>query len=310
MNHNKASLLGAWIVTLILSGCSSSPAELPEPSGLQVQVNTQIYPVERRSTIAAPATNKNKPFLVASSNAASQHELTTQIGDKIAALTGDDFSKLSSVKNKAVENSTSNKVKTTPSSVTPLASPQPTKLTIGAGETIDMALTRWGGSIGKVNVIYDVSPEIRAALEQRRDETKLYEVSFQASVAKLSEEFAQRSPKLRFWVSQTNSELIVHDIGPRTDVRSFYINQPTLRDAAFALVKELGWNVLQGDGYGLPGQDSWTSKTPNYNLSAPYKMVVSGDVIRTMRKLFTGYNVQAQFEKSTKTVYFVQRNKT
>ena len=143
--------------------------------------------------------------------------------------------------------------------------------------------------------MYDVSPEIRAELERKRDATKAYEGTFDASVAKLSEELAQRSPKLRFWVSQTPTELIVHDIGPRTDVRSHLVNQSTLRDAATAVVREVGWKTIP---------DSWTTATPNYRLSAPYRMVVSGDVIRTMEKLLAGYNVQAQFDKSTRTVYF------
>lgn len=302
MNYNSYPFLqGAWVmVSLMLSGCSSSPAELPEPSGLHVQVNTQLYP-----TGSPPYTaKKDKPFLIASNNEVPKNDLTTQIGDKISALTGDvSLKKAPPVK--YAQSTDTSKVKAVSA-----PKPVPHNMTIGAGETVDMALTRWGASLGKSNVIYDVSPEIRAAIEQKNAVTKSYESSFPASVAKLSEEFAQRSPKLRFWVSQTPTELIVHDIGPRTDVRSFYINQPTLRDAAFAVVKDLGWNILPGeDGY-VPGQDSWTANTPNYNISAPYKMVVSGDVIRTMRKLFSGYNVQAQFDKSTKTVYFVQRNKT
>ncbi|MBW3779576.1 hypothetical protein GL272_22150 [Aeromonas veronii] len=191
----------------------------------------------------------------------------------------------------------------------PVAPPAPLTMGIAPGETLEMAISRWAAREARP-VLYDASPEIRAALALKQTTAKHYSATFEGSVAMVSEELAQRSPKLRFWVSRTPSELIVHDLGPRTDVRSMLINQPTLRDAAFAVAREIGWKTNPPSVCMTARPcDSWTTATPNYRLAASYRMVVSGDVIHTMQKLLAGYNVQAQFDKSTQTVYFTPLNK-
>lgn len=289
------------LICLLLAGCVTP--ERPELARLQPRLDAPAYPTAfSERVVSAPVSTpaKTTPFLLSSTGSApSQRDLTVQIGEKIAAITAEPGSSPAVSAAPATASTFVPLPDIAPVPVTPVKKAEPVaaapKMTIGAGETVDMALTRWGGALGKVNVMYDVSPEIRAELECKRDATKAYESTFDASVAKLSEELAQRSPKLRFWVSQTPTELIVHDIGPRTDVRSHLVNQSTLRDAATAVVREIGWKTIP---------DSWTTATPNYRLSAPYRMVVSGDVIRTMEKLLAGYNVQAQFDKSTRTVYF------
>lgn len=284
------------LICLLLAGCVAP--ERPELASLQPRLDVPAYPTAfSERVVSAPVSTpaKTTPFLSSTGSAPSQRDLTVQIGEKIAAITAEPGARAAP----ATASTFVPLPDIAPMPVTPVNKAEPVavapKMTIGAGETVDMALTRWGGALGKANVMYDVSPEIRAELERKRDATKAYEGTFDASVAKLSEELAQRSPKLRFWVSQTPTELIVHDIGPRTDVRSHLVNQSTLRDAATAVVREIGWKTIP---------DSWTTATPNYRLSAPYQMVVSGDVIRTMEKLLAGYNVQAQFDKSTRTVYF------
>ena len=307
--HLSQGRVAPALLCVFLAACASQ-AELPEPTGTLVEVSTDADPAypDIWAPVPAPVTaghvgaaTTTAPFLVANTTppAKGGSALEAQVANKIASVTDSPVAK----NGKASTSSTlgasaSPSPSTTVTETKPVAPAAPLTMGIAPGETLEMAISRWAAREVKP-VLYDASPEIRAALALKQTTAKHYSATFEGSVAMVSEELAQRSPKLRFWVSRTPSELIVHDLGPRTDVRSMLINQPTLRDAAFAVAREIGWKT----------SDSWTTATPNYRLAAPYRMVVSGDVIHTMKKLLAGYNVQAQFDKSTQTVYFTPLNK-
>lgn len=299
-------------VSLSLIGCSSYQ-EPPMPSGNLVAVNKSlpeelIYKpaVTTKSgsaTLGAPASQLgkngidkyftkeqlsqyNKPLFVSSGSSATNAAVSHAKPDGAAQS---NTASVAEIKSSAL--------KKEPVKVTP-------RFFINDGETYASAISRWASSEG-LSVVYSLPDKSRYALDEK-SKYQSFGDSIEKSVSAVSDDISKDDVDLKFWavVDKGEKAIIVHDIGNRYDVRLFTVRSGSLKDNAFALADFLGWTVVR-DGK----NSSWTTGTPNYVEHYDYKLPVSGDVARSYTDLLSGYNVQAQIDSGTKSIYFVRINK-
>lgn len=310
---NKKVLVSA--ILLALTGCSSAPKP-PEPEGELVAVNKSLPSEISQSlkpSIPKPlaSSSASKPQSAAVSTAPTTDSIKTDdlfLSDELAKATKK--TQQPAVKCFSCEKTGGVTVKSETLSVKPVAvapavkpmvkpvvkpDPNAGKLSVGVTETAFQAVNRWATAKG-LSTAFSVSDAIRARFDEKKD-NGFYAADPVASLAMLSEKWSKENPRLRFWanVDQGNHSLIIHDIGDRLDARLFVVEKGPLQVNAFKLAKELGWNVEV---------NSWTTGTPDYNEVASYKLVVSGDALRSFKDLLDGYNVKAQLVENTKTVFF------
>ncbi len=294
-------------VSFALLGCSSYQ-EPPMPSGALVAVNKSL-PEE---LIYKPAPLSRSGAVVAGAPASQlgQNSLDKYFSkDQLAQYNKPLFvTSASSVSHAKLSESGQSKsqidVATKPAIEKPAPAKLPPRFFINEGETYASAISRWVASEG-LSVFYSLSDKSRFALDEKA-KYQSFGDSIEKSISAVSDEISKGDMELKFWVAADKSEkaIIVHDIGNRLDVRLFTVKAGTLKDNAFALADFLGWKVIR-DGK----NSSWMTGTPNYPEHYEYKLPVSGDVARSYLDLLGGYNVQAQIDSGTNSIYFVRINK-
>lgn len=312
----------------IFQGCSAPKP--PMPTGELVDINTTVpyeinnslHPVVPKNIqtpyigISDPSVKKqasnvevggiNSPVTNAGVNRGSLsssvlfNEKIQSTNSKSAVITGS----ANAAKCFACENS-KEAVRSNVSQVAkPVSKPKPIipiyHYNIFENESIYSALQRWSKNKGLDGVVTDTSDSLTNRLYRTiktNDST-----SFDLSMNHLSDALEKENKDYKIWytIDRYNHKLIVDDIGDRVDVHLFPIKKGTLEENAIRLAKDMNLNA---------DSSSWLRTTPQYKIVANSFQVVSGDVIRSFSDLFKGYNVQAQIDQTTNTVYFTKLNK-
>ncbi len=308
-NVNK--LFSITAVALAVSGCSSAPKP-PKPTGEMIAVNKTI-PLEIASSL--------KP-IQPKAPVVKKPEVSS--GVVVGGINNDEFPDLAAIETSGTKNAKptaskcfaceSSKSSLSAQAVKPAvsvpakpvvtAAPKPVVIApinyqVNDGETDLQAIARWSKK-ENLDVLLNTSDAITERLNKREKQTLT--TSFQASLSQLSGVYAKENLSLKFWfnIDRSNKKLIIHDIGDRLDVHLFPVKRGSLKENAIRLAHDLGWKADNA---------SWLASTPVYNVIADYNLVASGDIVRSYENLFKDYNVQAQLDQSTNTVYFTTLTK-
>lgn len=313
-NVNK--LFSITAVALAVAGCSSAPKP-PKPTGELVAVNKTIpmeiasslkpvqpkapvvtKPVVSSGVVVGGINNDEFPDLAAIETSSTKNNINTK-QKCFACESSKSSASVGVVEKKSEKTSTvlsPKPVVTVPAKPVVVA---PINYQINEGETDLQAIARWSRK-ENLDVLLNAGDAITERLNKREKQT--LNTSFQASLNQLSSLYAKENPALKFWfnIDRTNKKLIIHDIGDRVDVHLFPVKRGSLKENAIRLAHDLGWKADNA---------SWLSNTPVYNVIADYNLVASGDVVRSYENLFKDYNIQAQLDQSTNTVYFTTLTK-